>query len=164
MMDSPIMRLANRGALTWAALLAGIERGWVTQDDVARAAVDWLSKHPEANDKPIILLAACERDDARDVRSWLEEANEAAGHEAGLEPLERWRWAFLADLADNNHIDDDAKLQRLQELYAEFGYPEDMAECSVYVNEPGLALGDIVKCPLEAMREVVSLLEGRICG
>ena len=163
-MDSPTMRLASRDALTWAALLAGIERGWVTQENVAQVAVGWLSKHPDADMQPVVRLASCERDDASDVRSWLEEANVAAGQETTQEALERWRWAFLADLADNGCIDDEAKLQRLQELHAEFGYPEDMAACSPYSVEPGLAKGDTGKSPLEAMREVVSQLERRICG
>ena len=162
MLDSPKARLAERGGLTWAALLVGLQRGWINQLDVVQASVDWLLKHPNADLEPALLLAASEEDDLDDVRAWLEAANEGGNRETPGEATERWRWALLVDLADNDQINDEARLQRLQELYAGFGYPADMANCSPYSVEGGLSKGATGQSPLEAMRQVVSRLERRL--
>lgn len=158
MLESPKKSLAQRHGLTWAALIVGLERRWVTQKDVAQAAVDWLERNPSADLRPALLLAVCEADDADAVRERLEEANRATGNETIQEAVNRWRWAFLSDLASERRMDDETKIQRLQEIYAEFGYPNDMATCGRYV-ESGRSGDAAQKCPLEAMRELIPQLE-----
>jgi hypothetical protein len=145
-------------------MLVGLQNGWLNQSDVAQGSVGWTLKNPDTDLQPVLLLLGCDHEEPDDIRSWLEEANEATGRESEHDAMERWRWAFLADLSENTDITEDAKVDRLQELYAQFGYPADMADCSRYFAKPGLKVGDSVKCPLKAMRELTSNLERRIFG
>jgi len=139
----------------------GLQRGWLTKDDVARAAVEWLSQNPDENLQPVLRLAASEHDDPQDVQKWLGQSNEATDRETEEEATDRWRWAFLADLYDDERMDGEAKMQRLEELISEFGYPADMDACSrYYFLQPGAT--DI--SPLAALRELVPRLESRIFG
>ncbi len=51
---------------------------------------------------------------------------------------------------------DEDKIERLQELYAEFGYPDDMASCSIY--------GQNDVDPFDALHQVVAALEQRFAS
>jgi hypothetical protein len=76
---------------------------------------------------------------------------EAQGHpmsqEEKIESVEKWRFAHLAWLL-RCHASDEEKISMLQELYAEFGFPDDMASCSIYRCDgvpPLVAAGHVVE-------------------
>ena len=153
--DSALRVLRRRGQLTWRAMQFGLQRGWMKREDVAHAAADWLAGNPDSSLQPALLLAACEGDDVQEVSAMLGEANTASTRETEGDAALRWRWAFLAALADDC-ADGEVRLQRLQEVYAEFGFPPDMADCSRYhAGQPG-------ESPLAAMRRVIADLGHRI--
>ncbi len=48
--------------------------------------------------------------------------------------LEKWRFAHISSLLKSEQSPND-KINGLQELYGEFGFPEDMASCGVYSRD-----------------------------
>jgi len=66
--------------------------------------------------------------------------------------LDKWRLAFLLCIEASDDSDED-KVNKLQEVYADFDYPEDMASCSVYSQDN--------VSPLVAMSQVVQELRER---
>lgn len=161
-MDESHQRLARQGVLSWSVLAVGLDRGWTDPASVAEAAQDWLSQHPGQEPSSVLLLAGGEGEEPDVVKSWLSEATEELGSESEETCLDLWRWAKLTTL-DEAAVRAEAKLERLQELYADFGYPEDMAACSIYHVEPGATKpGETGKDPLVAMKEVIATLAGRL--
>lgn len=80
--------------------------------------------------------------------------NKNAGPFEEFVEQEKWRLAFLVCISNLNS-DDNEKIRLLQEVYADFYYPEDMAECSIY----GDGRGD----PLAAMMRVIAELSKKLC-
>ena len=70
-----------------------------------------------------------------------------------VESLDKWRLAHLLCIASSSDSLDE-KVCKLQEVYAEFGYPEDMISCSIYSSEH--------VCPLEAMNAVIKKLKQKM--
>jgi len=70
----------------------------------------------------------------------------------GASDLDKWRLAFLSCIEASNDTDDE-KISRLQEVYADFDYPEDMASCSIY-SQDSLP-------PLIAMHNIIKFLRGK---
>jgi len=61
--------------------------------------------------------------------------------------LDKWRLAFLLSVEMSVDSDED-KVSRLQEVYADFNYPEDMSSCSIYSKDdmsPLVAMQNLVK-------------------
>lgn len=156
--------LTNKNAMSWAALLEGFNRGWVSQLDVANYASEWLKENPQENVASISLLAGSEHDSSDEIRAWLAQANEQGANEDTETALKRWRLGALMSIADDDSLVDDEKVMRLQEVYAQFGFPEDMAACSPYYVEPNLRLGQSGISPLGAMAETIRNLEREVLG
>lgn len=74
---------------------------------------------------------------------------------------------MLVDLRDR-HISEDDRFQRLQDLYAEFNYPEDMEKCSQYYistteRAASWTIGDRTENdPYKEMLLVIGQLESRL--
>ena len=76
--------------------------------------------------------------------------------------IRRWMFAALEGIAQSV-VAADEKLDRLEEAYAAFGYPEEMRECSRYYVPPqdrarGIRVGEATASPLEAMNQLLSRL------
>lgn len=70
--------------------------------------------------------------------------------------LEKWRLARLLEI-DLCDLPEEGKLVALQDVYAEFDYPEDMRGCSIYAATD--------ERPLDVMRSVISKLSwGALAG
>ena len=67
--------------------------------------------------------------------------------------LDKWRLAFFLCIGRSGDSEEN-KVCRLQEVYADFDYPEDMALCSVYSQ------GEV--SPLVAMSWVVKKLQSQL--
>lgn len=162
--------LRQMDKLDWRTLFVGWRRCWATRADVIDVAVRWLEEHPNEKDYWVAQLAGGESLEEAELEAVL------ASHVAALSgslpsdrnsaELDIWRLAHLRLLADSV-LDPDAKLARLEELYAEFNYPEDMAACSRYYISPsqqehGWAVGDQCRSPLDAMEMVLSELSEKL--
>jgi hypothetical protein len=168
MQKSYLMVMNDYGLLDWSSLWVGFKRGWVQKKDIIDYAVDWLLRYSEEENQHIILLAGGEFMDERDFQdefvNYLKEEIEALPDIYQSEEVDKWRLAALKCLQNNNITDED-KLGQLELMYADFDYPEDMAQCSQYYVPPDLPdsweIGDkIGSCPLEALNRVIQKLEG----
>ncbi len=162
--------LRQLGQLDWRVLLVGWRRGWATRGDIIAFAVAWLLQHSDDEDSRIAELAGGESLEDAELEailgSYAAAGNGSLPEDRRSAEVDKWRLAHLRLLADGA-LDPEAKLARLEELYAEFDYPEDMAACSRYYLSPsqrqhGWAVGDQCPSPLDAMEAVLSELEERL--
>jgi len=145
---SPVKILINLGLLCWSTILLGLDKGWVSRKDVIEYAVDLLVKGNE--DENVVIIAGGEPlgdDELLDLISNLVEQSDNTGE------LDKWRLAHLISIAESNE-GEQSKLDRLQEVYVNFDYPEDMASCSVYSQDE--------IDPLVAMMQVVEELRNKL--
>lgn len=144
----PIKILKNLGLLCWSTILLGLGKGWVSRKDVIDYAVDLLVNGN--GDENVAIIAAGEtlRDD-----ELLKLISNQVKQSDNTDTLDKWRLAHLISIAESNE-DVQTKLDRLQEVYANFDYPEDMASCSIYFQ------GEID--PLVAMMHIVEELKSKL--
>jgi len=142
--------LNNLNLLCWSLLFMGLRKEWVTKSDIEGYAVSLLSANLDGGDEKIAELASAESlgdDDVRELLFQLGRADEQPDN------VEKWRLALLISLSESV-LSEEEKVDRLQELYAEFGYPEDMSACSIY-SQNSIA-------PLIAMSRVISSLKAKL--
>ena len=141
----PLEVLGEFRLLDWSSIWLGYKRGWVRREDICEYAISQLGD--ESSSESIAILAGGNYLSDEEFEGIV--LNEINSHdEAGS--LDKWRLAFLLCTAASNDSYDE-KVSKLQEVYAEFGYPEDMASCCIYSSDE--------VCPLEAMNAVVKDLK-----
>ncbi len=139
---SPIRILENLGLLSWSTILLGLRNGWVSRKDLIDYAVDLLVNGDEDEDVAIIAGGGSMEDD-----ELFDLVSNKAGQFDNNATLDKWRLAHLLQIAESDD-DEQTKLDRLQEVYSNFGYPEDMASCSIYSqdeNDPLVAMMQVVE-------------------
>jgi hypothetical protein len=145
---SPIKVLIDLGLLCWSTIQLGLGKGWVSRQDGIDYAVDLLVKGND--DESVAIIAGGELlgdDELLDlISNQVEQSDKTGG-------LDKWRLAHLTSIAESNE-DEQCKLDRLQEVYANFDYPEDMAACSIYSQDE--------IDPLVAMMQVVEELRNKL--
>lgn len=155
--------LLDRGLLDWATLAAGYSRGWISPADLSELAVlEVLAK--ETPSAEVIALTAVGLPD-QDVRDLLDQL---AAMEGGIDTHRAVRLLLLAHLRDleaeraSGTLNDDQVVDRLEDLYAEFDYPEELRYCSRYNIPPeergGSSRGGTAGSPLRAFREAIQKL------
>ena len=141
----PLEVLGEFRLLDWSSIWLGYKRGWVRREDISEYAISQLGD--ESSSESVAILAGGNYLSDEEFEGIV--LNEINSHdEAGS--LDKWRLAFLLCTAASNDSYDE-KVSKLQEVYAEFGYPEDMASCCIYSSDE--------VCPLEAMNAVVKDLK-----
>lgn len=141
----PLEMLGECRLLDWSSIWLGYERVWLRREDICEYAISQFGD--ENCSENIAILAGGDYLSDEEFEGVI--LNEINGHdETG--GLDKWRLAFLLCIAAS-HGSYDKKVSKLQEIYAEFGYPEDMASCSIYSSD------DV--CPLKAMSAVVKNLK-----
>jgi hypothetical protein len=119
----------------WHTLLIGMQRGWCDKEDVIEYAQEILGHASGAPDDDLVTIA-WGREIPNDelvstVSHFLAAHGEAMSPEREREATDKWRFAHLSCLLQKE-CSDEEKVNELQELYAEFGFPDDMAACSIY--------------------------------
>lgn len=142
---SPIEMIKKIGLMSWSAAFLGLKRNFINKKNIADYAVERLLLNDDSEE--IILLAGCESLDDGDVYfllSGISVVNES--------DIDKWRLVYLLMISESN-FDNDKKINLLQNVYADFGYPEDMQNCSIY---------SMVKSdPLKEMNIVIKKLKAR---
>lgn len=118
------------GLMSWQVILVGLKKGWLTRKDVVDYAIELLMSGKESEN--ILLLGSSESlsddDFYRLINSEIVLNHDIESLE---ESLNKWRLANLISISQSNLVDEE-KLDLLQKVYADFGYPEDMKYCSIY--------------------------------
>lgn len=142
---SPFKVLSELRLVCWSTIFLGFRKGWVKRSDVFDYAIALLMGGD--TDQEIALIAGGEYLSDEELLELIE--GKQLGKNA-VSALDKWRLAFLLSIEWSDGSEED-KLCRLQEVYADFEYPEDMALCSIYSQ------GEVP--PLVAMRWVVKKLQ-----
>jgi hypothetical protein len=162
-MESLLDTLRECGLLDSGVLAAGVERGWASGADVAAYAVERLSA---GDDRPeVVELAAVEDLEPERVTDLLRDwaRLDRLPSQRAEDALRRWMFAALTAISRSGTSPEEM-LDRLEEAYAMFGYPEEMRKCSRYYVPPqdrarGIRVGEVTDSPLEAMNQLLSQLK-----
>lgn len=148
-MEQPIKILLRLGLLCWTTLFWGWKRGWVTRKDIIEYAVNLMMESKVEGDENVVLIASGESFGDSELESLVYER--VKNGDQGVS-IDKWRLAHLISLAESDTSEQE-KIDALQELYAEFEYPEDMASCSIYAQDEA--------DPLTVMMEVINTQKER---
>lgn len=140
--------LINLGLQCWSTILLGHTKGWVSRNDFIAYAVDLLVNGN--NDEDVAVIAGGEPLGDDELYKLI--SNQIVQTDT-VADLDKWRLAHLLNIAESED-DEQTKLDRLQEVYTNFDYPEDMASCSIYSQDQ--------IDPLVAMMQVVEELKRRL--
>ena len=140
----PITELKELDLLCWSTLSVGQKRGWVTKTDIGDYAAKLLSDGLDNDNEKIAVLAGANSYDEPEVKElMLQLVNDSYTE---VEALEKWRLATLLSLSKSS-LSEEEKIDKLQEIYSEFDYPEDMSSCSIYSQDsvdPLIAMSDVI--------------------
>jgi len=131
---SPAELMKKFGFLNWKAILVGVIHDWISLQDIINEADKEISLGKQ--DKFLIEISLSRKN--KDV---LIKAIETYLNDTGInvdeinsidsKELKRWRLCFLISVV-NSHLPDDVKVEKIQEIYSQFGFPEDMINCTPY--------------------------------
>lgn len=144
-----VMKQVN--LLGWHTLLVGLERGWCTKANLIAYAETCLIQAEDEIDGDVVAIASGEGVSEGELISiglhFLDAHGQPMSKEEKIESVEKWRFAHLAWLL-RCRASDEEKISTLQELYAQFGFPDDMAGCSIYSSnciDPLVAAEQVVE-------------------
>lgn len=128
--------LMRANLLDWPILVVGLERNWCVKKNIIQFAEKCASEAAQV-DGELLTIATGESLSNPDLilccLRYMETIGEALSPESRQRSLDQWRFSYMVLLLDGPDSVED-KINRLQELYGEFGFPEDMASCSIYSN------------------------------
>lgn len=139
---SPLGVLASLGLACWSTIFLGFKKHWIRREDIFEYAMNQLLDGCES--ERVAIIAGGEYLSDEELLEIISSQIDMADCVADTD---KWRLAFLLCL-DASDDSDENKIDKLQEIYAEFDYPEDMASCSVYSQDrlaPLVAMGQVVK-------------------
>ncbi|MDD2739858.1 MAG: DUF2247 family protein [Methylomonas lenta] len=148
MIRSPIDILIDLELLCWSTILLGLKKGWVNRKEVIDYAVNLLVNGNNEEDVAVIAGGESLSDDElfNLISKQIKNTDDATD-------LDKWRLANLLCIEESDDCE-QSKIDKLQEIYANFDYPEDMASCSIYYQDK--------VDPLVAMMRVVDKLRNRL--
>lgn len=139
--------LFDLGLICWSTVYLGFRRRWVKRDDVFEYAISLLVNGSEC--EMVAIIAGGEYLSDEELLELILMQVDKTDCDADID---KWRLAFLLYIETSGGSDEN-KINSLQEVYADFGYPEDMASCSIYSQDDD--------CPLVAMNQVIEKLKER---
>jgi|GEM_PF-1121662 len=145
--------------LDWKTILVGFKRNWITKDEVIEFAVNQLSTTNE-DDYNVSLLAGSDNESNENILNLIHKYIESKNIQLNEgNEIKKWLLAHLI-LINEGDISDQDKLNKLQEIYSEFEYPEEMAKCSIYYTEPNKEFkkGEYLSDPLDEMKNLINIL------
>jgi hypothetical protein len=120
---------------TWRSLAWGLQKGLIGRDVAVEAAVQCLSR---GGDPPndVVELAGCSKDDP-EVESYVSRLSKEEPSDSASDGP--WLYLVLRWVLENKDAFGDP-LQVVEEVYADFGYPEAIAKFVRYMpsDEPDL--------------------------
>ncbi|WP_223522437.1 DUF2247 family protein [Pseudomonas sp. A-B-26] len=146
---SPLGVLISLGLDCWSTIFLGFRKRWIRREDIFEYAMSQLLNGCES--ESVAIIAGGEYLSDEELLEVISKQTEMTNYVA---EMDKWRLAFLLCIEASNDNDEN-KINRLQEVYADFDYPEDMASCSIY-SQDGVD-------PLVAMSQVVKKLRESFC-
>lgn len=107
----------------WQELLFGIENNIISRSDVINYATHILDEGILGFD---LVLKVAIADDYEDILPYIHELSKLESFEENDFIKDKWRYGILKELHDKKS-DYDNFNEKVEEVYADFDYPEDMA-------------------------------------
>ena len=144
--------MKDMNVLSWSAIYHAYKNKYISKYNIESYAVSLLTKESFYNDTVALLadIKLYEQDQIEEMILDLVKKNNSTDR---LVDLDKLKMAVLSALS-NSELDNEEKCERLQQIYAEFDYPEDMQECSIYHNSK--------ISPIEAMHLLIASLKKQI--
>lgn len=156
--------IRSNGWLTADVLREGLARGWASKRDVVDFALDRLGA---GHDGPEVMsLLDAEQLDLATLQALLQRSQNTDTPASVKSPLSPWMYATLVQITEGRGGEDE-KLDQLEDLYASFGYPEQLRECSRYyvpTHDQQLSVGEHTESPLLAMARLLETLKKELSG
>jgi hypothetical protein len=146
-----INELKRLNIISWYAILLALEKRWVTKKDIEDYSVYLLNFPDFYNDNVAILANALSYSDDEVKDQILQLCEEIQFNKN--DETQKLKLAALCYLVNSKYSEEE-QCNILQELYAEFDYPEDMRECSIYHNSK--------ISPIKAMHLLIASLKKQI--
>lgn len=118
--------------LTWSELLYGLEKGYIDDQGVSSFACNTLTT---SSPKKAYELSTLEQQELYLARDYLESlaSNEPTKKEEKIS--QPWIYMLLSYLFENKGLFSDP-LEKIEELYADLDYPEDISSSVRYMPSP----------------------------
>lgn len=143
--------LEQANILDFHVLLVGLSNGWCEKRSLVEYAEGMLCQAAGESDSELVTLASggnCSDEELISIGlHFLERHGQTLSEEMRLDALDKWRYAHMSCLLHKDNSAEE-KITELQELYAQFGFPDDMASCSIYSRDgidPLVAANDVIK-------------------
>ncbi|MCU0122213.1 DUF2247 family protein [Pseudomonas sp. B2M1-30] len=117
--------------LTWKELLFGLNRGYIDEEGVSKYVCNTLTESSSEKAYELASLEPEELSSAYDLLDFLADKNEAEETEI----TKPWIFLLLSHYLDNKHLLKDP-LETIEDLYAEFDYPEEISSIVRYMPPP----------------------------
>jgi len=130
------LELLNKyGIVNPFTIIYGLQRNWVTKNDMILFAVQWLISNEFKTDRMLAVIAGGEDltdEDLIELFKKYTEKNIGSINEEKLQyEKNKWRWAFL-NLVLNSSLAEYEMFMEILEILADFGGPEDMQNCNKF--------------------------------
>lgn len=165
-MKDDVQIIYDLGLLSWRTAEIGFRRGWIDVESIEELAVLTVDRMAITDRDVAVLTGAgtLSRSEIQDVLGHVAHRLDADTEESTV--LERWLLGRLISLRRKS-LDDDWLLDRVEETYAEFGYPRALNGVTRYDLTPeersrDLAVGDQATSPLEVLDRAVTALQERL--
>ena len=142
-------QLTKLNLLSWPTLFVGFEKELILKRDLEDYAVSLLKKSDNVEPNITLLADASHynKDEIQDIiKSQLKSENIIKESE-----ISKLKLAALLSL-EESALSDEGKCNKLQELYSDFDYPNDMSGCSIYSTDSTIS-------PLECMHNLIITLK-----
>jgi hypothetical protein len=158
--------LRELGLLDWSTVLVGYRRGLIDARDVSEVAVQAVIESVNEVGCELAALTsagALSGPDVDDALVGLAGSEPTTSHDTAVR---RWLLGRLVQL-QRAELADDERLDVLQEVYAEFGFPEELRFVSRYnltVDERAVrpSVGDQLVSPIDGLRMAVARLRAEL--
>ncbi len=142
----------------WYTLLVGLKHGWCSKNNLINYGEKVIEQTADdVIDENLAMIASGEAlavdELVRLVLQFLSCHKKIMNQKIEANAVEKWRFAHLYCLLKSGESEQQ-KIDKLQEIYAEFGFPEDMSSCSIYSNDsidPLIATENVVRTLLQQL-------------
>lgn len=115
----------------WKTLYVGFKLNFISKDDIAKSAIEYLVNNPQSHNENVIQLASGENNvDYEEllinVLHGLKIDDLSPGSNVWELEKRKWRYCILIFIKDKYQNDLEELLVKVAEAYADMGYPEDM--------------------------------------
>lgn len=146
-------------------LYLGYHRLWINTQELSNYACDRMLAGD--NSETICYLAGLLSDDDKfSIKQYLQDWTQQQVSKSFLyesEAADRWRYAFLKMILEKQ-LSYEQKVEKIQEVFADFAYPHDMIRCTPYFSsrDDFPEFREPSRGPLEETKILVTKLEARL--